>query len=121
MANIIRARDNPPFGWYYSWFLLDYFGIPDTKHASALKQPETIKVCWEVKGSGEGDKEPIFKDKVAKIVPDKGIFGCELVMLYTFPNFDTLIRPRLDNKSDDHVKRLYDLMGCCFQYQAKTN
>ena len=58
---------------------------------------------------------------LAEIIPDKGLFGCEFAMIYTFPNFDTLIRPRLDNKAANHVNRLYDLMGRCFQHQAKTN
>ena len=117
MANILCARENPPFGWYYSWIPLDDFGTPDKNHSSALKQPETIKVRWEAKGSAEGST---VKDMVAEIIPDKGLFGCEFAMIYTFPNFNQLIRRRLDDKSDNHVKDLYDLMGRCFQHQAKT-
>ena len=116
MANILRARDSPPFGWHYSWIPLDEFGVPDRNHSSALKQPETIKVRWEAQSSTGGTT----KDMVADIIPDKGLFGCEFSMIHTFPNFNQLIRKRLDRTQTNHVKDLYDLMGRCFQHTAKT-
>ena len=110
MANILRAKDFPPFGWYYAWVPLDNLANPDKNHPSALKQPKTIKVCWERKS----------KDVVAKIIPNKGLFGCEFAMIHTFLQFEELIWARLNDKDTDHVKLLYDLMGRCFQQTAKT-
>ena len=47
MSNILRARQNPPFGWFYAWTPLNEEDMPNRNHTSALKQPETIKVRWE--------------------------------------------------------------------------
>ena len=119
MANILRARLNPPFGWHYAWLPLNEDGQPNIKHESALKQPETIKIRWDVPDSsrsGSGRSREVSAD----IIPDQGLFGCEFAMIHTFPTFEKLIKSRLDENSDEFVEQLYDLMGRCFQGKSQT-
>ena len=119
MANILRARLNPPFGWHYAWLPLNEDGQPNIKHESALKQPETIKIRWDVpESSRSGSGRP--REVSADIIPDQGLFGCEFAMIHTFPTFEKLIKSRLDENSNEFVEQLYDLMGRCFQGKSQT-
>ena len=124
MSNIIRARQNPPFGWFYTWEPLNEDGLPNRHHTSALKQPETIKVRWEetivTSTDDKGATTTKQSDKQADIIPDKGIFGCEFAMIHTFPGFDSLVKPRLNDQDPKYVENLYTLMGGCFQGNALT-
>ena len=85
MANLMRAQENPPFGWYHKWEVLDRDGLPDKSPRSAFKQPETIKIRW-IEKSGTQEHE-----RSADIIPDKGLLGCEFAMHFTFPQFDQKI------------------------------
>ena len=44
MSNILRAQQDPPFGWFYKWTKLNEYGVSKDDIDTALKQPETIKV-----------------------------------------------------------------------------
>ena len=100
MANILCTRLNLPFGWHYAWLPLNEDGQPNIKHDSALKQPETIKIRWDVPDSnrsGSGQTREVSSD----IIPDQGLFGCEFAMIHTFPTFERLIKSRLDENSSE--------------------
>ena len=108
MENLMRAQENPPFGWYYKWDVLDKDGVPETNPKSAFKQPETIKVRWiDDKGT----------QRAADVIPDKGLLGCEFAMKFTFKWFEAQVEYLLP---DDEFKERYRLLGHCFQGQAQT-
>ena len=122
MSNIIRARQTPPFGWFYAWEPLNEDGLPNRTHTSALKQPETIKIRWEetivTSTDDKGAKTTKQCDRQADVIPDKGIFGCEFSLIHTFPSFDSLVKSRLKSTDAKYVENLYTLMGNCFQGNA---
>ena len=124
MSNILRARQNTPFGWFYAWTPLNEDGLPNRNHTSALKQPETIKGCWEeiivTQVDDKGTQTTKQSDKQADVIPDKGIFGCEFAMIHTFLDFDSSIKSRLNDKDPKYIEYLYTLMGKCFQGNALT-
>eukprot|EP00957_Ditylum_brightwellii_P002874 220572-Ditylum_brightwellii.AAC.1 len=91
--------------------------MPDIKHKSALKQPETTRICFDVPDLAQGNNT---REVLANIVPDKGLFGAEFALLYTFPEFEKRIKACLLSTANNYVARLYDLMGCCFQGKAQT-
>ena len=119
MAKLLCARLNPPFGWHYAWLPLNEDGQPNIKNKSALKQPETIKIRWDVPDSSRRNSG-WTREVSADIIPDQGLFGCEFVMIHTFPTFEKLIKSRLDKNSSEFVEQLYDLMGRCFQSKLQT-
>ena len=41
-------------------------------------------------------------------------------MIHTFPKFESLVKSRLDTNDNNYVKKLYELMGRCFQGKAQT-
>eukprot|EP00957_Ditylum_brightwellii_P146973 11189472-Ditylum_brightwellii.AAC.1 len=55
MANLICAHTNPPFGWHYAWQHLNEDDMPNIKHESALKQPETTRICFNVPDTAQGN------------------------------------------------------------------
>ena len=119
MANILCAPLTPPFGWHYSCIPFNEDVQPNIKHESALKQPETIKIRWDVPDSsrsGTGQTIEVSSD----IIPNQGLFGCEFAMTHTFSTFEKLIKSRLDENSRKFVEQLYDLMGHCFQGKFQT-
>eukprot|EP00957_Ditylum_brightwellii_P114349 8719181-Ditylum_brightwellii.AAC.1 len=107
MANLIRARTNPPFGWHYAWQHLNEDGMLDIKHKSALKQPETTRIRFNVPDTARGNHT---REVSANIVPDKGLFGAEFALLYTFPEFEKRIKARLSRTANNYVASLYNLM-----------
>eukprot|EP00957_Ditylum_brightwellii_P194274 14795796-Ditylum_brightwellii.AAC.1 len=68
MANLIRTCTNPPFGWHYAWQHLNKDGMPDIKHKSALKQPKTTCIYFDVLDTAQGNHT---HEVLADIVPDK--------------------------------------------------
>eukprot|EP00957_Ditylum_brightwellii_P132325 10090586-Ditylum_brightwellii.AAC.1 len=68
MANLIRARTNPPFSWHYAWQHLNEDGMPNIKHESLLKQPETTRIRFDVPDLARGNNTC---EVSADIVPDK--------------------------------------------------
>ena len=53
------------------------------------------------------------------IIPDKGIFRCELAMIHTSYLFDNLVRSKIEKSEDKKIgKKLYDLM--CRYLQGKS-
>eukprot|EP00957_Ditylum_brightwellii_P087062 6626959-Ditylum_brightwellii.AAC.1 len=68
MANLIRARTTPLFGWHYAWQHLNKDGMPNIKHESALKQPETTRICFDVLDLAQGNNT---REVSADIVPNK--------------------------------------------------
>ena len=117
MSNLLRALQNPPFGWFYAWTPLNEDGMPNINHTSALKQPETIKIRWDDTTVTSVNNEEIKTnhcEKQADVVPDKGIFCCEFAMIHTFQSFDSAIKTRMNDKDEKYVARLYNLMGKCF-------
>ena len=113
MATILRAQENPPFRWQYSWTPLDEAGVPRTDFDSALKQPETVRVRWD-KTVADGKTREVS----AGIIPDKDIFGTEFALIHMIPDFESKIMARLDATLPDHVARLHDLFGCYVQGKA---
>ena len=117
MSNLLGALNEPPFDWYYAWTALDSDGAPKTDVSDALKQPETIRVRWDMP---DGTRAGGTRELSADVVPDKGIFGAEFSLIFTFPDFDRTIKSRLDNTAADYVSKLYFLMSRCMQGKALT-
>eukprot|EP00957_Ditylum_brightwellii_P116454 8883157-Ditylum_brightwellii.AAC.1 len=81
--------------------------MPDIRHESALKQPETTRIRFDVPDSAQGNN---IREVSADIVPDKGLFGAEFALLYTFPEFKKRIKARLSSTASNYVASLYNLM-----------
>ena len=109
--NIQKAEQNPPFGWYPAWEVLDKDGIPDKTPKAAYKQPESIKISWRDTSASTPH------EVTANIIPDKGLLGCEYAMQHTFRTFDDQVLTRVDKKD---ITTIYRLMSSCFQGTAKT-
>ena len=85
MSNILRAQQDPPFGWFYKWTKLNEYGVSKDDIDTALKQPETIKVKWDrAQSNGRSSRPP---EATADIVPDKAMLGPEYALIYTIPDF----------------------------------
>ena len=84
MSNILRADQNPPFGWYYNWTQLNLDGIPKKDIESALKQPETTRIKWDMPELGAGNRGRL-REISADIVPDKAMLGAEYALILLFP------------------------------------
>ena len=69
MSNILLAKKGNIFGWFYAWQKLNAENVPDVNIESALKQPETKKIKWEIPGT-RGDRP---QEVSADIVPNKGV------------------------------------------------
>eukprot|EP00957_Ditylum_brightwellii_P198868 15158097-Ditylum_brightwellii.AAC.1 len=69
MANLIRACTNPLFGWHYAWQHINKDGMPDIKLESALKQPETTRICFDVPDTTRGNHT---REVSANIAPQQG-------------------------------------------------
>ena len=119
MSNILRADQNPPFGWYYNWTQLTIDGIPKKDIESALKQPETTRIKWNVPELGTGNRGRLRKIS-ADIVPDKAMLEAEYALIFTIPDFEDKIRKRLDENDPNYVTLLHDLFGRCLQGKAAT-
>ena len=120
MSNILRAQQDPPFGWFYRWAKLNEFGIAEDDIDTALKQPETIRIKWDRAGHGRSGA-PVPRSEIsADIVPDKAMLGPEYALIYTIPDFESKIKGRMDSSEDDYGKKLFELFGRCLQHKAKT-
>ena len=61
---------------------LNDVGEPQLDIERSMKQPETIKVTWEMPdGARCGGRT---RDVSANIVPDKGVFGPEYALQFTY-------------------------------------
>eukprot|EP00957_Ditylum_brightwellii_P055950 4239648-Ditylum_brightwellii.AAC.1 len=74
--------------------------MPDIRHESTLKQPETTRIRFDVPDLGQGNNTC---EVSADIVPDKGLFGAEFALLYTFPEFEKRIKARLSSTASNYV------------------
>eukprot|EP00957_Ditylum_brightwellii_P070981 5394366-Ditylum_brightwellii.AAC.1 len=82
--------------------------MPDIRHKSALKQPKTTRICFDVPDLAQGNNTC---EVSADIVPNKGLFGAEFALLYTFSEFEKRIKARLSSTTSNYVASLYNLMG----------
>ena len=120
MSKLLKAMNNPPFGFHYSWTKLKEDGVtPANDLEDALKQPDTIKVSFEVPAPGRGAGRT--HEVTAYIVPDKGLFGAEFALIYTIPQFQEKIQNRLEAAADNYVTQLHTLFGNCLQGKASTH
>eukprot|EP00957_Ditylum_brightwellii_P132296 10087853-Ditylum_brightwellii.AAC.1 len=74
--------------------------MPDIKHESTLKQPETTCIHFDVPDTAQGNHT---REVSANIVPDKGLFGAEFALLYAFPEFKKRIKACLLSTANDYV------------------
>jgi hypothetical protein len=114
MANLLKAKKNPPFAWYYPWVALNDEGVPANSLEDGLKQPDTKRIKFDVPEVGANTRGRV-REVSADIVPDKGIFGAEFPLVFTIPDFETKIRARLDPTAADFVAKLHQLFGDCLQ------
>ena len=120
MSKLLKAINKPPFGWHYSWTKLEEDGVtPANDIEDALKQPDAIKVNFEVPAPGRGAGRT--HEVTAYIVPDKGLFGAEFALIFTLPQFKEKIQDRLDVAAGNHVSQLHSLFGNCLQGKASTH
>ena len=70
MSNILRAKRNPPFKWYYGWIATNEDGSLDTKSQYGLKQPDTIKVLLDVAETGVNSRGRT-RQVTCDIVPER--------------------------------------------------
>ena len=118
MSNILRAQQDPPFGWFYKWTKLNEYGVSKDDIDTALKQPETIKVKWDrAQSNGRSSRPP---EASADIVPDKAMLGPEYALIYTIPDFESKIKGRMDSSDANYGKLLFQLFGQCLQHKSKT-
>ena len=94
--NILRSHQKPPFGWFYKWTSLNEDGVPGLDLDTALKQPETIRIKWDVPEPGTRGRT---REVSADIIPDKAILGAEYALIHTIPDFEGKICPRPGKKS----------------------
>jgi hypothetical protein len=85
MSNLIKAQNMPQFNWYTQWTTLGADGMPDKLIKEGLKQPDQIKVSFEIG----------FKEITGHVVPDQAQFGAEYFLAYTLPDFKSKILTRL--------------------------
>eukprot|EP00957_Ditylum_brightwellii_P132142 10074938-Ditylum_brightwellii.AAC.1 len=81
--------------------------MPNIKHESVLKQPETTRIRFDVPDTARCNHT---REVSADIVPNKGLFGAEFALLYTFPEFEKRIKACLLSTANNYVASLYDLM-----------
>ena len=118
MSNILRAQQDPPFGWFYKWTKLNEYGVSKDDIDTALKQPETIRIKWDrAQSNGRSPRNP---EASADIVPDKAMLGPEYALIYTIPDFESKIKGRMDSADANYGKQLFQLFGQCLQHKAKT-
>jgi hypothetical protein len=79
MAQLLKAQDDPAFGWFYSWVELNQYGQPKNPLGNATKQPDNIKIPFFPADKG--------REKTGHVIPDKGEFGPEFALVHTFPDF----------------------------------
>ena len=120
MSNILRAQQEPPFGWFYRWTKLNEFGVAEDDIATALKQPETIRIKWDRAGRARAGALASRSEISADIVPDKAMLGPEYALIHTIPDFESKIKGRMDPSDDDYGAQLFELFGRCLQHKAKT-
>ena len=119
MSNILRAQQDPPFGWFYRWTKLNEFGVAEDDIETALKQPETIRIKWD-RGRARAGAPASRSEISAEVVPDKAMLGPEYALIYTIPDFESKIKGRMEETEEDYGKRLFELFGRCLQHKAKT-
>ena len=120
MSNILRAKRNPPFKWYYGWIATNEDGSLDTKSQDGLKQPDTIKVLLDVAETGVNSRGRT-RQVTCDIVPDKAFYGPEFSLIFTIPQFKDKIWSKLDTKASDYVAQLHTLFGQCLQGKAASH
>ena len=52
MSNLLRSEQDPVFNWYKTWQILNQDGVPKNDLEGVLKQPDTIKIIWDVPRGG---------------------------------------------------------------------
>ena len=119
MSNILRAQQDPPFGWVHRWTKLNEFGVAEDDIDTALKQPETTRIKWD-RGRARAGAPASRTEISADVVPDKAMLGPEFALIYTIPDFESKIKGRMDATDEDYGKQLFELFGQCLQHKAKT-
>lgn len=117
MSNLLRALQNPPFGWVVAWEDTDELGRPLENREAALRQPDRIKVKFDIPDGGV-TRQAGTREATAEITPDKGLFGAEYALVFTIPEFEKKIRARLDSTAADFAEKLFDIFGDCLQGKA---
>ena len=116
MSNLLRSIQNPPFGWVVRWEETDELGRPLEDREAALRQPDRIKVKFDVPDGST--RAAANREVTAEITPDKGVFGAEFALQFTIPEFTKKIRARLDATDAGFVGKLFDIFGECLQGKA---
>ena len=117
MSNLLRALQNPPFGWVVAWEDTDELGRPLENREAALRQPDRIKVKFDIPDGGV-TRQARTREATAEITPDKGLFGAEYALVFTIPEFEKKIRARLDSTAADFAEKLFNIFGDCLQGKA---
>ena len=104
----------------YQWTKLNEFGVAEDDIATALKQPETIRIKWDRAGRARAGALASRSEISADIVPDKAMLGPEYALIHTIPDFESKIKGRMDPSDDDYRAQLFELFGRCLQHKAKT-
>ena len=68
MNIILRATQNPPFGWVVAWEDIDAIGRPLEDHETTLRQPDCIKVKFDVP-DGNSTTANTTRKATSKITP----------------------------------------------------
>ena len=118
MSNILKARDDPPLGWYPSWIHLNEDGVPKDITEDGVRQPDTIRIKFDVPEAGSTRGR--VREVSADIVPDQALLGFEFALNFTIPQFNEKIKPRLDENEPDYATKLHSLFGQCLQGKAAT-
>ena len=106
MSNLLRALQNPPFGWVVAWEDTDELGRPLENREAALRQPDRIKVKFDIPDGGV-TRQAGTREATAEITPDKGLFGAEYALVFTIPEFEKKIRARLDSTTANFAEKLF--------------
>jgi len=120
MSNILRAKRNHPFKWYYGWIATNEDGSLDKKSQDGLKQPDTIKVLLDVADTGVNSRG-ITRQVTCDIVLNKAFYGPEFSLIFTIPQFKDNIWSKLDTKANEYVAKLHTLFGQCLQGKAASH
>ena len=120
MSNILRAKRNPPFKWYYTWTATNEDGSLDEANQDGLRQPDTIKVSLDVAETGVNSCGRT-RQVTCDIVPDKAFYGPEFALIFTIPQFKDKLQSKLDKTSIDSVAQLHTMFGQCLQGKAASH
>ena len=90
MGGLLKARQESTklFGWVYSWNPLDVNRESLITVGQSFRQPDTTRIKWhQPEGGNSRGANARTREVSADVVPDKGLYGTEYVLVFTIREF----------------------------------